>query len=55
MAKAKQLKFGDPMDPATDVGTVINEGSAKLFERRVQDAVTSGSAQSVSLSASDLR
>jgi acyl-CoA reductase-like NAD-dependent aldehyde dehydrogenase len=42
VAKAKKLKSGDPMDPATDVGTVINEGAAKLFERRVQDAVGKG-------------
>jgi phosphonoacetaldehyde dehydrogenase len=42
VAKAKTLKSGDPMDPATDVGTVINEGAAKLFERRVQDAVGKG-------------
>ena len=42
VARAKTLKFGDPMDPATDVGTVINEGAAKLFERRVQDAVGKG-------------
>ena len=39
LAKAKKLKAGDPMDPATDVGTVIHEGAAKLFERRVIDAV----------------
>jgi acyl-CoA reductase-like NAD-dependent aldehyde dehydrogenase len=30
------------MDPATDVGTVINERSAKLFEARVADAVAYG-------------
>jgi putative phosphonoacetaldehyde dehydrogenase len=42
VAKAKALKSGDPMDPTTDVGTVINEGAAKLFERRVQDAVSKG-------------
>jgi acyl-CoA reductase-like NAD-dependent aldehyde dehydrogenase len=30
------------MDPATDVGTVINERSAKLFEARVNDAVGKG-------------
>jgi phosphonoacetaldehyde dehydrogenase len=41
-AKAKRLKCGDPMDPATDVGTVINEQAAKLFEQRVQDAVDNG-------------
>jgi len=42
VARAKTLKSGDPMDPSTDVGTVINEGAAKLFERRVQDAVSKG-------------
>src|SRR5918997_329270 len=42
VAKAKKLKAGDPMDPEVDVGTVINEGAAKLFERRVQDAVGKG-------------
>ena len=42
LAKAKKLKSGDPMDPATDVGTVIHEGAAKEFERRVNDAVEKG-------------
>ena len=42
LAKAKKLKCGDPMDPATDVGTVIHEGAAKLFEARVKDAVAKG-------------
>ena len=42
LEKAKKLKSGDPMDPATDVGTVIHEGAAKLFERRVVDAVEKG-------------
>jgi putative phosphonoacetaldehyde dehydrogenase len=42
LAKAKKLKTGDPMDPATDVGTVIHEGAAKNFERRVNDAVQKG-------------
>jgi phosphonoacetaldehyde dehydrogenase len=42
LAKAKKLKSGDPMDPATDVGTVIHEGAAKNFERRVLDAVEQG-------------
>jgi putative phosphonoacetaldehyde dehydrogenase len=44
VAKAKKLKCGDPMDPATDVGTVINERSAMLFESRVKDAVSRGAA-----------
>jgi len=42
LAKAKKLTAGDPMDPATDVGTVIHEGAAKNFERRVNDAVAQG-------------
>ena len=42
LAKAKKLKCGDPMDPATDVGTVIHEAAAKQFEARVHDAVEKG-------------
>jgi len=42
LEKAKKLKAGDPMDPSTDVGTVIHEGAAKSFERRVVDAVGKG-------------
>ena len=42
LEKAKKLKCGDPMDPATDVGTVIHERAAKQFEQRVSDAVTKG-------------
>jgi phosphonoacetaldehyde dehydrogenase len=44
LPRAKALKAGDPMDPATDVGTVINERSARLFEARVNDAVAKGAA-----------
>jgi putative phosphonoacetaldehyde dehydrogenase len=42
LPRAKALKAGDPMDPATDVGTVINERSAALFQKRVEDAVGQG-------------
>jgi phosphonoacetaldehyde dehydrogenase len=42
LAKTKKLVCGDPMDPKTDIGTVINERSAKLFESRVTDAVAKG-------------
>ncbi len=42
LAKARKLKCGDPMDPETDVGTVINEKSAVMFERRVIDAAARG-------------
>jgi phosphonoacetaldehyde dehydrogenase len=42
LAKAKKLKSGDPMDPATDIGTVIHERAARTFEDRVNDAVAKG-------------
>ncbi len=42
LAKAKKLKAGDPMDPSTDIGTVINEKAAMLFEKRVKDATSKG-------------
>ncbi len=40
--KAAKLRYGDPMDPDTDVGTVINEDAAILFEKRVNDAIEQG-------------
>jgi len=40
--KAAKLKYGDPMDPETDVGTVINEDAAILFQNRVNDAIKNG-------------
>jgi len=40
--KARKLRAGDPRDTSTDVGTVINEKSAILFQRRVEDAVSRG-------------
>ena len=42
LAKAKKLKSGDPMDPDTDIGTVIHERAAAMFEARVNDAVEKG-------------
>jgi phosphonoacetaldehyde dehydrogenase len=42
LAKAKKLNAGNPEDPNVDVGTVITEGAAKMFERRVIDAVAKG-------------
>ena len=42
LARAKLLKCGDPMDPATDIGTVIHEAAARQFEARVNDAVKRG-------------
>ncbi len=40
--KAARLKYGDPMDPDTDVGAVITEQAAILFEARVNDAIDNG-------------
>ncbi len=40
--KTAKLKYGNPMDPETDVGTVIHEAAAKLFEARVSDAIEKG-------------
>ena len=39
---AAALRVGDPADPATDVGTVIDEASARTIERRVHDAAARG-------------
>ena len=42
LAKAKAIKFGDPMDPNTDLGTVVHELAAKTFEDRVHKAAEQG-------------
>jgi putative phosphonoacetaldehyde dehydrogenase len=42
LAKTQAWSYGDPLDPSVDMGTVIDEGSARLFERRVDDAVAQG-------------
>ncbi len=35
LEKAKKIKFGDPQDPATELGCVIHSQAAELFEKRV--------------------
>jgi phosphonoacetaldehyde dehydrogenase len=40
--KTKKVKYGDPMHPATDMGTVIDAEAAELMERRVHLAVAEG-------------
>ena len=40
--QTKKWSYGDPLDPKVDMGTVINEDAAKLFERRVNDACNRG-------------
>ncbi len=42
LAKAKKLKFGDPMNPDTDLGCVVHEQAAKMFEDRVMKAEAQG-------------
>ena len=40
--KTRAWKFGDPSDPAMEMGTVIDEAAARLFESRVEEAVAQG-------------
>ena len=42
LVRAKKLKFGDPQHPDTDLGTVVSEDAAKLFEKRVYMAAEQG-------------
>ena len=40
--KTKAWSFGDPSDPKMEMGTVIDEEAARLFESRVAEAVSQG-------------
>ncbi|MFM0265711.1 phosphonoacetaldehyde dehydrogenase [Paraburkholderia sediminicola] len=40
--KTRAIRYGDPTDPATDMGTVIDEAAAKFFEAQVNDAISRG-------------
>ncbi len=40
--RVQSLKFGDPYDPAVDMGTVISERAAIEIERRVELSVSQG-------------
>jgi putative phosphonoacetaldehyde dehydrogenase len=42
VAKAREYRYGDPADPETRVGTVIDEQSAIKLEQVVQQAVKAG-------------
>lgn len=42
LERAKKLKFGDPMDRATDLGTVVHARAAEMFEKRVYMAAEQG-------------
>lgn len=41
-AEVRKLKLGDPLDPATDVGTLIDESAAQRVENWVQEAASDG-------------
>ena len=42
VAKTRAWKFGDPGDPATEMGTVIDAAAAGLFQQRVDEAIVQG-------------
>ena len=42
LEKTRAIRYGDPMDPNTDMGTVIDEAAARSFEERVNEAVAQG-------------
>jgi aldehyde dehydrogenase (NAD+) len=42
LAATAGVRYGDPLDPATDMGTVIDEAAAIEFESRVIEAVAQG-------------
>lgn len=42
LERAQALRFGDPMDPATELGCVIHAQAAESFESRVHDAEAMG-------------
>jgi acyl-CoA reductase-like NAD-dependent aldehyde dehydrogenase len=41
-AEVRKLALGDPLDPATDVGTLIDEAAARRVESWVQEAAMGG-------------
>jgi putative phosphonoacetaldehyde dehydrogenase len=42
LERAKKIRFGDPMDRATELGTVVHEKAAVLFDERVHNAAAQG-------------
>jgi putative phosphonoacetaldehyde dehydrogenase len=42
VAKTRAWRFGDPADASMDMGTVIDEAAARLFESRVSAAIAEG-------------
>jgi putative phosphonoacetaldehyde dehydrogenase len=42
LERARAIRFGDPMDAATQLGTVVHEKAAVLFDERVGKAAAAG-------------
>jgi aldehyde dehydrogenase (NAD+) len=42
LEQTRAVRYGDPMDPANDMGTVIDEAAARSFEDKVNAAVAAG-------------
>ncbi len=42
LERAKKIKFGDPLNLSTDLGTVVNAEAAELFDKRVSIAAEDG-------------
>jgi acyl-CoA reductase-like NAD-dependent aldehyde dehydrogenase len=42
VAEVRTLRVGDPLDPATDVGTLIDEAAARRVEQWIGEAVSQG-------------
>jgi acyl-CoA reductase-like NAD-dependent aldehyde dehydrogenase len=40
--RTREVKYGDPLEPSTDMGTVIDEAAACSMQARVEDAVARG-------------
>src|SRR5690606_21946891 len=40
--RVKQLRVGDPLDPESDLGPVINLTAAQRIEQRIKEAVEAG-------------
>ena len=40
--KTQAVKYGDPLDPTVDMGTVIDEAAARRFETVVDEAIAEG-------------
>ena len=42
LERAKRIRFGDPMDPDTDLGTVVHEEAARVIDERIERAGEAG-------------